>query len=440
MWKKLLLLMSALVTVACLDLAVCAEEAAFQVTGIGGAGGMYTPVASPYDPNFMLVSSDMSGCYRSTDGGRRWEMIHYQQMRSGTGCRPSFFKDAILWASGTTLKVSRDQGVTWQSLPVGAAPWKGAITKVAGVAAGPDNLVAFVGNDEGLWRSADGGKTWQPAKSGKCWEVTPVGTKVFASVDKSLYVSDDQGKTWQPVEIAEQKGHSLSSVTGAVGPDGSCTLYATAWSVGILQSRDGGKTWRVSQGWTDQHNDQNIVLMAGGQTRVAYAAQSGGSWCRKVWRTTNGGDSWEECFHLRGPKANVEASWVQTELRWGYYITPIGLGIGAGDPNLVLLTTQGDFYISRDGAKTWQQTMNLPAQVEDGGKTVWGYRCNGLEVTTNWKYLFDPFDEQRTYIAYTDIGFARSRDRGQTWIWSASGCPWSNTFYHVVFDPKVKVL
>jgi hypothetical protein len=36
---------------------------------------MFTPAISPADPNLVLVNCDMSGAYRSTDGGQNWEMI-----------------------------------------------------------------------------------------------------------------------------------------------------------------------------------------------------------------------------------------------------------------------------------------------------------------------------------------------------------------------------
>ena len=34
-------------------------------------------------------------------------------------------------------------------------------------------------------------------------------------------------------------------------------------------------------------------------------------------------------------------------------------------------------------------------------------------VTTTWHYYIDPCESNRHYIAYTDIGFARSLDAGQ---------------------------
>ena len=58
-------------------------------------------------------------------------------------------------------------------------------------------------------------------------------------------------------------------------------------------------------------------------------------------------------------------------------------------------------------------------------------------MTTTWQYKIDPHDKNRHYICYTDIGFARSEDAGQTWYWAARGSPWQNTFYDVEFDPDV---
>ena len=61
----------------------------------------------------------------------------------------------------------------------------------------------------------------------------------------------------------------------------------------------------------------------------------------------------------------------------------------------------------------------------------------GLEVTSVWNTVFDPLDPDRMYIAYTDIGFARSGDGGVSWEHSLSGSPWTNTVYDVVPDPTV---
>jgi len=60
---------------------------------------------------------------------------------------------------------------------------------------------------------------------------------------------------------------------------------------------------------------------------------------------------------------------------------------------------------------------------------------NGLVVTTVWHYYFDPFEPNRHYIAYTDIGYARSTDAGESWYWH-TGRPFRNTTYELALDPE----
>ena len=68
--------------------------------------------------------------------------------------------------------------------------------------------------------------------------------------------------------------------------------------------------------------DKNDVAMAHNQTDVVWTAQTGRGG-KRIWRSADGGKSWTDCFNMR---SNVERSWVQTELKWGYYIVHLGLG------------------------------------------------------------------------------------------------------------------
>ena len=399
----------------------------WQVLGIGGGGGMFTPAASPYDPDLMLMSCDMSGSYCSPDGGKHWEMIHWSQLHSSLSCRPLFTPDAIYWVCGPELRVSRDKAKTWSPVVAGKAPWTGAVTRIAA-----SRTSLFVGTDSGLWRSPDGGKTWAECHKGRCYAVLALGTKVHASVDLKYFTSADDGATWQPASVPLFDGHGFQAITGG-SAGGRTRLFGVVFKVGILKSDDEGKTWMLA----DPFRDCNDILMATNQTEVAYAVQEGQRGERGIWRTRDGGKTWGNCFRMGGPNPNVERSWVQTEIHWGYYITPLGAGINPADPKVAMVTTQGDIYITRDGGDSWQQAMNTPAgtQPDDGRPR---FASNGLEVTSCWGYLFDPFERDRRYIAYTDIGFARSVDADKTWVWSAKGCPWSNTYYNVVFDPAIK--
>ena len=114
----------------------------FQPIGVGGGGAILAPSVSPYDPNFMMISTDMGGCYRSHDGGKSWTMMHFTQLSGAAGAsmslRALFLKDEIYW-HGTpiwqspVLKVSRDKGKTWTA-PAEKYPWQpAAIRRLAAI-------------------------------------------------------------------------------------------------------------------------------------------------------------------------------------------------------------------------------------------------------------------------------------------------------------------
>jgi len=399
----------------------------FEVLGMGGAGGMYTPSVNPDNPDFMLLSCDMSGSYRSTDGGKSWQMIHHLQMNSSLRCRPLFVGSDAYWIKrGTSLRRSCDQGKTWTLIIKGTAPWANRpIRQLAAIASKPS--VLFVGAGD-IYSSADAGKTWKRALSadGSCGAIATAGSTAYAAMGPKVFVSFDRGGSFTEAASQPAKGNILAMTAGL---DGERTiLFVVVRGQGIFRSTDGGDSWKQVL----ERDDLVDILMASNQTRIAYACSR-----RLILKTADNGDNWRSCFRMHGDSPNVELSWVQSEIKWGYSISPLGLGINPANANTVVVSTQGDTYISRDGARSWKPCMNIPIGKKPGDPG-YRYKSNGLEVTSVWGFLFDPFNTNRYYIAYTDIGFARSVDKGKTWIYSARGCPWANTFYKVVFDPYIK--
>ena len=71
-----------------------------------------------------------------------------------------------------------------------------------------------------------------------------------------------------------------------------------------------------------------------------------------------------------------------------------------------------------------------------------GWISRGLEVTTGYTMVFDPFDMNHVFMATTDIGLMESRDGGESWKSATrnNGVPrhWINSTYWLTFDPDVK--
>jgi photosystem II stability/assembly factor-like uncharacterized protein len=407
------------------------SQEGFEVLGIGGGGGMFTPAPSPYDKGLILVSCDMGGSYRSTDGGNSWEMIHWREISNSRSCQPYFVPGEIYWATGSSLRVSRDKAKTWNPVVADKTPWGSEQIRVISASVKDGTVRSlFVGTARGLWRSADVGRMWREKREGRCDSILTLEGRVYAVVDGTFLASSDDGASWEAIDIPQAEKNNFVDITGG-SAESRTVLYGLVNRIGVLKSTDGGKTWLKIYdfpGWTE-------IAMAVNQTEVVYAALTRLPNTSNIYRSTDGGTTWKPTIRMTG-RPNVERSWLQKR-GWGYYITDLGFAVNPSDAKNVMFTTQCDFYVSHDSGESWKNVINTPLGVREGDPG-YHYKGRGLEVTTTYYYLFDPFERNRTYICYTDVGFARSIDRGETWTPYNRGNPWGNTLYRMIFDPRNK--
>src|SRR5512146_2014671 len=83
----------------------------FRVIGPGGGGAMFNPTVSPHDTNTVLISCDMSGSYITHDGGKTWRMFNLRGVVNFFAFDPQDPK--IIYAHATGLWRSVDGGETW---------------------------------------------------------------------------------------------------------------------------------------------------------------------------------------------------------------------------------------------------------------------------------------------------------------------------------------
>jgi len=441
-------------------------DRSFEPIGLGGGGGLYSPAASPHDPDLMFVSCDMSGFYRSEDGGRTWHMLDKRQMRSSTSLIPVFHPTdpAIVYAWGNgQLRASRDRGVTWEPL-VADAPWGGGpLTCLAINRADPRLMLA--GGDGGVWVSRDAGVTWAPAEgvTGKAvgLYVLPAGPVCFAGTDAGVFRSRDSGATWQPCNT----GLPSTALRGLAGgydeATGEARLYCILPSVaqggrhvgGVYRSADGGDSWQSAMNETintdtskrDEYGADEVAqyrFVAMDETKpltVWVTTRGTGYWPPYHWtvfRTDDGGEHWRYTFtgDPRSEERNVQCGWPTLETNWGYGGPPSGFSVCSGNADVAMYTNAGELFITTDGGKSWYNGFCRTAHgSEEARGKAWV--STGLNVTSCWELVFDPHRPGNVYIAYTDIGFARSEDGGRSWQYAARGSPWANTFYRVVCDP-----
>jgi hypothetical protein len=129
------------------------------------------------------------------------------------------------------LRQSTDQGATWQQLSLaGQADFHR-------LAAGGDIVLGVNAGDGMLWRSVDGGTTWEAAGPGPVdIAVNPNNPElVVGTTPMGPIRSSDAGTTWQPLDGAPQIALLAWAKERLWGVDVDGTVY---WS------QDDGTTWR----------------------------------------------------------------------------------------------------------------------------------------------------------------------------------------------------
>ena len=453
-----------IVAASCLD---ATANIPWEPVGLTGNGGMFAPAISPVDPNLMMLNCDMSGAYLTHDGGRNWQMIDHSQLRSSTRCRPALhpIDVRIIFAaqSGHGMKVSRDGGKHFETVPGTPQNLYGEIAIDPGFA---NRMMA--GDRESVVLSSDGGKTWQTCAgpSGQTIafhfdQTSPSEKRVcFAATSDGVWRSDDGGATWAEKTAGLPWKGIRSFCGGSRASDKLTVLYCAIssraedgrFAGGVFKSTDRGETWTSVMGgginvditaadqwaegpvaqyqWVLTNNvDPNIVYALNSNTGVYPPHHTA------VYRSHDAGKNWRATFYPdpRFKICNAEPDFNTVSDGQFYQQPALGAAIDAANPDHLMWVSDWVYYTS-DGGKTWKCGHARRAG-GSGKEATW--LCNGLVVTTTWNYYIDPFDSNRHYIAYTDLGFARSLDAGKTWIWWGKGkAPWRNTCYELAFDPQ----
>ncbi len=124
----------------------------WQKTGDSSGATMSMTVAKTSTGD-MLYANTMEGVQRSRDSGRTWESV-----REVGNATLNAVGETVYAAAGATVFVSNDGGMTWERRPF----TRGGAVLVAGAPTNPLTVYVLTERLE-VWRSADGGATWQRA-------------------------------------------------------------------------------------------------------------------------------------------------------------------------------------------------------------------------------------------------------------------------------------
>ncbi len=340
-------------------------------------------------PGIAYMGTDNGGVWKTIDAGTTWlpvtDAVHV--IRGITALQVARSQSSIVYAGTGSIFGSQYSSGVWKSTDAGAH-WQSAGLKNAGEIArllvdprDPDLVLAASrgidhrkGGARGVFRSADGGRTWklvldaQPESGATymSWSSDDPAV-IFATVEQtyvapgasprslsqhpratSLYRSTDEGLTWTKL-LGRNQPKIIGQTAVAVGTH-SRRVYLLN-DAGLYRSDDGGASWSLAtktiytsskQVLVDPHDPNVLYTMGtcvyrstdGGHTLVAFKGAPGGDDPNQWWIdptdsshivyggdqgasvSLDGGQSWSSWYNQK----TAEIYEIGTDNRYPYWI------------------------------------------------------------------------------------------------------------------------
>ncbi len=358
-------------------------------------GGRVNAVSGvPGVPNTFFFGSVGGGLWRSTNAGRTWLPVFDAQPVASIGA-------------------------------IAVAP---SNPRVVYVGTGESDMRDSIGYGNGVYRSTDGGTTWThlgldttrqigrvlvDPRNPDLVYVAALGHAYGPSADRGVYRSRDGGATWQKVLFTSD---SVGAVDLAIDPANPKTVYAALWATrrppwyiyapsngpggGIFKSLDGGTTWnQLTKGLPVEGLGRIGLAAAPTNPKRVYAivdAKEGG-----LFRSEDAGASWTRI-------SGDNRIWTR-----GWYFEKVAVDPRNAD---IVYVSNTSLYKSTDAGKSWTPIKGAPG---------------GDDYHQLW---IAPEDSNRMIVA-SDQGAIVTVDGAATWS-SWYNQPTSQ-LYHVAADYRV---
>ena len=348
------------------------------------AGRTKAAVGVPGKPNLFYIGVVNGGVWKTTDFGRTWNPIFDEQPTGSIGAI------AIAPSNPDIIYVGSGEGLQRPDLSTG----------------------------NGIYRSADAGKTWEhlglrngqqipqivvdPRNPNRLF-VAVLGHPYGPNPERGLFVSSDGGQTFAKILGSDENTGAIDVVLDPTNPD---ILYAALWEArqapwengawngpgtGLFKSVDGGTTWRrLTQGLPTFEKDGlgriGLAVAPSNPRRLFLTAdlRNGGF----LYRSDDAGETWtrisddprivsrasdfaEVKVHPNNPDIVYTASVVAWKSVDGGKTfaalkgAPGGddyhrIWINPGNPDIILIAVDQGAIITVNGGETWSSWYNQP--------------------------------------------------------------------------------
>jgi photosystem II stability/assembly factor-like uncharacterized protein len=353
---------------------------------IGPFRGGRTRAASgvPSQPNVFYIGQVNGGVWKSDDYGRTWTPIFDHESSQSIGAI------AVAPSDPNVIYVASGEGLHRPDLSVG----------------------------NGIYKSADAGKTWTHLGLRDGQQIPALAidprdpNRVFAAVlghpygpneERGLFRSTDGGQSWQKVIYKDENTGASDVEIDPTNPD---VMYASMWEAregpwednnevngtggGLFKSSDGGNTWHPLTNGLPKDLAQIYVAIAPSDPKRLYATLGTASGALAVYRSDNAGENWSRATDDPRPSGRIgggdlpvpkvdpknpdvvySASTVTMESTdggktWsGFRGAPGGddyqnLWINPKNPNIILLVSDQGALVTVNGGASWSSWYNQP--------------------------------------------------------------------------------
>jgi len=379
-------------------------------------------VIDPRDPDRAYVAAighafgpnAERGVFRTTDGGRTWKKV--------------LFLDDSTGAMDLTIDPSNPRILFASMWKFQRTPW--------GMNAG--------GGRSGLWKTTDGGETWKEVTFNPGIPRKPIGKigvaispanpqRVYASIEApdssgGIFRSDDGGDTWQ-LTSGDQKWSVRAWYYSAVTADPLDENTVYVMNLQVWRSVDGGRTFSMVR---VPHGDTHITWVDPNDSRHLINGNDGGATI-----SFDGGATWSSIYN----QPTAQFYHVTTDSQWPYRIygaqqdnSAISIAsrsddgsIGerdyfsvAGCENATIAVDPRDPNVTYGGCYTGFLSRSDRATRQERDISVWmpnydGWAAADIPYRFQWTYpvLLSPHDPRTLYV--TSQFVHRSTDEGASW-------------------------